>query len=121
MNYRFSSWTTVYRGLMGAFGDGRHHLDSEVADFEQDEHRVLVRFADGSSRTLDVLVCADGISSTARTRLLPDARARYAGYVARRRRRRTIRPRSRGGGAGRDGWMGSGRGSPTPARRPTGA
>ena len=82
MNYRFSSWTTVYRGLMGAFGDGRYHLDSEVVDFEQDERRVLVRFADGSSRPLDMLVCADGISSTARTRLLPDAGVRYAGYVA---------------------------------------
>ena len=82
MNYRFSSWTTVYRGLMGAFGDRRYHLDSEVVDFKQDDRGVTVRFADGSSRTLDLLVCADGISSTSRTMLLPDAEPRYAGYVA---------------------------------------
>ena len=82
MNYRFSSWTTVYRGLMGAFGDRRYHLDSEVAHFEQDDRGVTVRFADGSSRTLDLLVCADGISSTSRTMLLPAAEPRYAGYVA---------------------------------------
>ncbi len=82
MNYRFSSWTTVYRGLMGAFGDRRYHLDSEVVDFAQDDRGVTVRFADGSTRALDMLVCADGISSTSRTKLLPDAAPRYAGYVA---------------------------------------
>ena len=82
MNYRFSSWTTVYRGLMGAFGDRRYHLDSEVVHFEHDDRGVTVRFADGSTRSLDMLVCADGISSTSRTMLLPDAEPRYAGYVA---------------------------------------
>ena len=45
MNYRFSSWTTVYRGLMGAFGERRYHLDSEVVDFAQDDRGVTVRFA----------------------------------------------------------------------------
>ncbi len=82
MNYRFSSWTTVYRGLMGSFGDGRYHLDSEVVDFSQDDHGVTIRLDDGSTRTLDMLVCADGISSTSRTKLLPGAATRYAGYVA---------------------------------------
>ena len=82
MNYRFSSWTTVYRGLMGAFGNRRYHLDSEVVHFEHDDRGVTVRFADGSARTLDMLVCADGISSTSRTMLLPGAEPRYAGYVA---------------------------------------
>ena len=82
MNYRFSSWTTVYRGLMGAFGERRYHLDSEVTGFEPDDHGVTARFADGSTRTLDMLVCADGISSTSRTMLLPGAEPRYAGYVA---------------------------------------
>ena len=48
MNYRFSSWTTVYRGLMGAFGEERYHLDSEVVDFEQDDRGVTVRFAERS-------------------------------------------------------------------------
>ena len=82
MNYRFSSWTTVYRGLMGAFGDERYHLDSEVVDFEQDDREVTVRLQDGWTRTVDMLVCADGISSTSRTKLLPGAGTRYAGYVA---------------------------------------
>ena len=82
MNYRFSSWTTVYRGLMGAFGDERYHLGSEVVDFEQDDRGVTIRLQNGATRTLDMLVCADGISSTTRTKLLPGAGTRYAGYVA---------------------------------------
>ena len=82
MNYRFSSWTTAYRGLMGAFGDRRYHLDSEVVDFEQDDCEVTVRLQDGSTRAVDMLVCADGISSTSRTKLLPGAGTRYAGYAA---------------------------------------
>ena len=82
MNYRFSSWTTVYRGLMGAFDEHRYHLASEMVDFDQDERGVTIRLEDGSTRTFDMLVCADGISSTSRTKLLPDAGTRYAGYVA---------------------------------------
>ena len=82
MNYRFSSWNTIYRGLVRCFDERRYHLGSEVVDFSQDRHRVTIRLADGSTRMLDMLVCADGISSSARARLLPDTRARYAGYVA---------------------------------------
>ena len=82
MNYRFSSWTTVYRGLMGAFGEERYHLDSEVVDFAQDDRGVTVRLGNGASRAVDMLVCADGIASTSRPRLLPGAHERYAGYVA---------------------------------------
>ena len=82
MNYRFSSWTTVYRGLMGAFGDERYHLDSEVVGFAEDDRGVTVRFAGGATRTVDMLVCADGIASASRPRLLPGAHERYAGYVA---------------------------------------
>jgi 2,6-dihydroxypyridine 3-monooxygenase len=43
---------------------------------------VEVRFADGSAQRADLLVCADGVSSTARARLLPAARPAYSGYVA---------------------------------------
>ena len=82
MNYRFSSWPTVYRGLMSAFDDRRYHLGSEVVDFDQGDRGVTIRLGDGTTRTLDMVVCADGISSTCRTKLLPGAKTRYAGYVA---------------------------------------
>ena len=82
MNYRFSSWNTIYRGLIRCFDEHRYHLGCEVADFSQDDRGVTVSLTSGTTHTLDMLVCADGISSGARAKLLPRAEARYAGYVA---------------------------------------
>jgi 2,6-dihydroxypyridine 3-monooxygenase len=82
MGYRFSSWNTLYRGLLGCFDRDRYHLGAEVAGFGQDAHGVTLRLADGASHRADMLVCADGISSASRARLLPGVRPRYAGYVA---------------------------------------
>ena len=33
--YRFSSWNTIYRSLLGIFGTDRYQLDAEVTDFSQ--------------------------------------------------------------------------------------
>jgi 2,6-dihydroxypyridine 3-monooxygenase len=80
--YRYSAWHTIYRALLGCFGRGRYHLGKEMSGFSQQDEQVQVRFADGSAATYDLLVCADGISSDARTVLQPQARPAYAGYVA---------------------------------------
>ena len=82
MNYRFSSWSTIYRGLLGCFDPSRYHLGAEVVGLVQDETGVSISFAGGTTHRADLLVCADGISSMARAALLPAARPRYAGYVA---------------------------------------
>ncbi len=80
--YRFSSWNTVYRQLLGAFGSDRYHLDRHAVEVQSDEQSATVVFADGSALSADLVVAADGIGSTLRTQLLPDARAEYSGYVA---------------------------------------
>ena len=80
--YRYSAWHTIYRALLDCFERGRYHLGKEMADFRQQSEHVQVRFADGSTAAYDLLVCADGISSNARTMLQPQARPAYAGYVA---------------------------------------
>lgn len=80
--YRFSSYNAIYRALLDAFGTEAYHLDAMVSDFEQDEQGVTVYLADGSVKRCDLLVCADGIRSTARARLLGDAPLDYAGYIA---------------------------------------
>ena len=82
MNYRFSSWSTIYRGLLGCFYPSRYHLGAEVVGLVQNETGVSISFAGGTTHRADLLVCADGISSMARAALLPAARPCYAGYVA---------------------------------------
>jgi 2,6-dihydroxypyridine 3-monooxygenase len=80
--YRFSSWNTMYRALMKCFQPDRYHLGKEVADFDQEANSVRLRFTDGTTSDCDLLVCADGIDSSSRQRLLPEVRPHYAGYVA---------------------------------------
>jgi 2,6-dihydroxypyridine 3-monooxygenase len=80
--YMFTSYDALYRALLGSFDAERYHLGEEVVGFEQDAERVTVRLATGRSANADLLACADGIRSVARSRLVPDSPARYAGYVA---------------------------------------
>jgi len=80
--YRFSSWTTVYRHLLRHWGTDRYELGHEMTGFEQDAAGVTVCFANGHQARADLLVCADGVGSLARTLLQPAASSRYAGYVA---------------------------------------
>jgi 2,6-dihydroxypyridine 3-monooxygenase len=80
--YRFSSWNTIYRALLDAFGRDRYLLGHEVAGFTQDADGVDVRLATGSTERVELLVCSDGVGSASRAALLPEVRARYAGYVA---------------------------------------
>jgi 2,6-dihydroxypyridine 3-monooxygenase len=81
-HFRFSSWNTVYRALLDSLPPDRYHLGHEVVGFEQEAGSVLVRFAHGESSEAGLLVCADGMSSTARQLLLPGVEPVYAGYVA---------------------------------------
>lgn len=80
--YRFSSWNTVYGHLLSLWGRDRYHLDHEMTGWRETGDAVDIRFAHAAPRSADLLVCADGIGSSARARLLPDAQLRYAGYVA---------------------------------------
>lgn len=90
--YRFTAYNTLYRHLLAAFGAERYHLDHRVEDFEQTGDGVEVRVVAGAAGVsgpagatggrFDLLVGADGISSTIRHQLLPDVSPRYAGYVA---------------------------------------
>lgn len=81
-NFRFSSWNTVYRALLDVFPADRYHLNAEMVGFGPRTDGVTLDLADGRSIEADLLVCADGVASTARARLLPDVVPEYAGYVA---------------------------------------
>ncbi len=81
-HFRFSSWNTVYRALLEAFPADRYHLGNELTGFEQTATGVTIGFAEGTTTEAELLVCADGVSSTARRILLPQVDPAYAGYVA---------------------------------------
>jgi 2,6-dihydroxypyridine 3-monooxygenase len=80
--FRFSGWSTIYRALLDDFGRDRYHFGHEVVGLSQLGDSVSARFADGSTAEGDLLVFADGFSSTGRSILLPDVEPQYAGYVA---------------------------------------
>jgi len=81
-HYRFSGWSTIYRALLDAFGTERYHFGREMVGFDNGPDRVTLHLADGSSVEGDLLVCADGLASTARSILIPEVQPAYAGYVA---------------------------------------
>jgi 2,6-dihydroxypyridine 3-monooxygenase len=80
--YHFSNWNTVYRSLLSCFGRKRYLLGHESIDITQNGDQVRVKFASGEQVEVDLVVCADGVGSTNRSRLLPETTPRYAGYVA---------------------------------------
>jgi len=79
--FHFTAWNTLYRALRGHLDGDRYHLGEALVGFEQDADGVEVRFANDSTERCDLLVCADGTSSTARSLLLPVVQPVYSGYV----------------------------------------
>lgn len=66
--------------------DGRYDYGCRVIDLREKDSHVEVDFQDptGQTRrtTADLVIGADGPSSTVRSTLLPDIERKYAGYVA---------------------------------------
>ena len=79
--WRSTSWGTVYRALLSDFGDEHYHLGETCAGFSQDADRVELRFVSGRIERADLVVFADGVTSTGRRRLYPAVQRQYSGYV----------------------------------------
>lgn len=77
-----SSWARVYRLLKDAFPAADYRFGMGLERIEQDAGSVTAIFPDGTRATAELLVGADGVRSTVRELLLPEAQPRYAGYVA---------------------------------------
>jgi 2,6-dihydroxypyridine 3-monooxygenase len=81
-HFRVNSYGSLYRTLLQAFGMERLHLSRSIVRFHEEGSQVKVFLSDNDIKTADLLVCADGINSTARKLMVPDASPEYAGYVA---------------------------------------
>lgn len=77
-----TAWERIYRLLRDGFPAEHYHRSKAFVAFVQDADGVRVKFADGESRTADLLIGADGIRSAVREQMFPNVRALYAGYVA---------------------------------------
>lgn len=77
-----TAWGRLYRLMKDALPAARYHINKSLARFEQDADAVTAHFDDGTQATADLLVGADGIRSTVRAQLLPEAKPAYAGYLA---------------------------------------
>ena len=78
--YWFTSYYTLHKGLLDCFDQTRYHLGAGMTGFNLTDDSITLKLND-EEVTGDLLVCADGIHSTARRLLLPTVLPRYAGYV----------------------------------------
>lgn len=67
--------------LDAAVGPGRIALGSVCTGIDQDADGATVRFADGTSTTADLVVCADGIRSPLRRALIDPTDSTYVGIT----------------------------------------
>ena len=74
-------WARIYEALRPLVDDSHFHAGHNFTGWRQAGAEVVARFDDGSEAAGDLLIAADGLRSTARPQLLPDAQPRYAGYV----------------------------------------
>ena len=77
-----ASWGHLYGLLRGNFPDERYIAGANFTGFEPRGEGVLAHFKDATSIEADLLIGADGVRSTVRPQLWPEAVPQYAGYVA---------------------------------------
>ena len=77
-----TTWGRLYELLKAALPPERYHLEHSLTRVEHGPGHARAHFANGASAEGEFLIGADGIRSTVRAQLLPEARAQYVGYVA---------------------------------------
>ena len=79
--YWVAAWNSLYRPLLEALGSEFYELNAPVVAVEPGDARARLHIVDGRSDEGQLVVCADGIASTARSLLLPQVGPHYSGYV----------------------------------------
>lgn len=73
--------TRLQQALLASLGQ-EVELGRDVVSYEQDEHAVRVRFADGGAAEGTLLIGADGLHSRVRTTMLGETPLRYSGQTS---------------------------------------
>ena len=80
MRQTLTSWNLLYGLMRRQFPDEHYHQGKVLTQVQPNEATAI--FADGTHATGDLLIGADGPTSTVRQQLLPTHAPEYAGYVA---------------------------------------
>src|SRR5690348_1275791 len=75
-----SSWDRLQRLLRDTIDPAHYHLGWNFERVDQDERGVRVTFSGGRVEQADILVGGDGIRSSVRGQMAPEAQPIYAGY-----------------------------------------
>ncbi|TDB83066.1 monooxygenase, partial [Micromonospora fluostatini] len=81
---RNTTWNLLHTALTARLPDGMLHTHRRVTGLTGRQGQPLLHFTDGTTRHADLVLFADGRTSTGRRLLDPDRPLRYAGYVAHR-------------------------------------
>ncbi|MFD6754909.1 FAD-dependent monooxygenase [Micromonospora gifhornensis] len=81
---RNTTWSLLHHALTRRLPAGVLHTGMKVTALTGQAGQPVLRFSDGHTEPADLVVFADGRSSTGRRLLDPDRTLRYAGYVAHR-------------------------------------
>ena len=76
-----TSWDRIHQMLQRLVPEGAYHLGKHITGYTQTTDDVTALFSDGTARTADLLIGADGFRSAIRGQMLPDIKPQYAGYV----------------------------------------
>ena len=82
MRQILTSWNLLYGAMRRHFPSEHYHQGKNLEAIQHDTEQVTAVFTDGTCKTGDLLIGADGASSTVRRELLPACEPRYVGYVA---------------------------------------
>lgn len=81
-NLALLNWGGLYRNLRKRVPDQVYRTGQRVVSLhQQEDSRVQVALANGTTQEFDLVVCADGYTSLGRRALFPEATIKYAGYV----------------------------------------
>ncbi|MGD1865802.1 MAG: FAD binding domain-containing protein [Phormidesmis sp.] len=81
MRQTLTSWNMLYNAMKRHLPNENYHQDKTLEKFVQAGEKVTAIFTDGDRQTGDMLIGADGPTSSVRQQLLPTYEPKYAGYV----------------------------------------
>jgi 2,6-dihydroxypyridine 3-monooxygenase len=79
--YRFTAWSTLYSSLVRHFPSQQYLFGREVVGIDAQADHYTVTTSAGEVFAGDLVIGADGITSTTRRLLLPEVSYAYSGYL----------------------------------------